>query len=119
MNAQRITSIAAVLTLAAAPAAFAGIPRGSHAQETDKHGATQISTRCDVGSATVLTASQAVFAAPRGSHGQETDRPAGSQPILRLACVSRSATVLTVRSAAVKRTPPKGSHGQESDQART
>jgi hypothetical protein len=119
MHAQGVTSIAAALALVAAPAAFAGVPRGSHAQETDKRAATQISTRCGAGSAMVLAASQAVFAAPRGSHGQETDRPKGLQPTLRLACISRSRTVLAVRSAAVKATPPKGSHGQETDQPRT
>jgi hypothetical protein len=117
MNAQRITTIAAVLALATAPAAFAGTPKGSHGQETDTHGATQISARCGVASTTVFSASQAVFAAPRGSHGQETDRPTGSQPTLRLACISRSATLVAARSTVVKVTP-KGSHGQETDQPR-
>jgi hypothetical protein len=119
MNAQRITSLAAALALAAAPVGLgATVPRGSHGQETDKPGAAQISTHCAGSSTTVfaLTARSAAFVAPRGSHGQETDRPTGSHITLRVACVSRSAAVLAAQPKTFKAPPPKGSHGQETDQ---
>jgi hypothetical protein len=121
MKAHRITSLAAALAVAAAPAAFgANAPKGSHGQETDKPGAAQISTRCAGSSTTILVLAtrSAAFAAPRGSHGQETDQPTGSQITLRLACISRSAAVLAARPTTFKATPPKGSHGQETDQPR-
>jgi hypothetical protein len=121
MKAHRITSLAAALAVAAAPAAFgANAPKGSHGQETDKRWAAKISNRCAGSSTTVLVLAtrSAAFAAPRGSHGQETDQPTGSQITLRLACISRSAAVLAARPTTFKATPPKGSHGQETDQLR-
>jgi hypothetical protein len=118
MNARRITSLAAALALAVAPAAFgANAPRGSHGQETDSSGAAHISIRCAGSSTTVLAARSAASVAPRGSHGQETDQPSGSLITLRLACTSPPAAFLAARPTTFRATL-KGSHGQETDHPR-
>jgi hypothetical protein len=58
MKVQRISLLAAALTLVAAPTALAGLPHGSHGQETDAD------------TAPALTVPSAL---PQGSHGQESD----------------------------------------------
>jgi hypothetical protein len=82
MNVQRISLLAAALTLAAAPSALAmGPPQGSHGEETD------------AGTPPTLTAPSAL---PHGSHGQETD--ARTEPTFPGATVqvrTRATTTIT------------------------